>query len=174
LGGWRAKFVCAIQPRFVFMDAAKMASVIASELHVVCMNVVSFVHLNAIGVCLSSSFNDVVIIGINAIGSRPAARQRAQCNQLQQEKHSGSTAPRFAYRGLYLADPTDKSVRATPLARSRPWAKNLGSAVPAIGYRLSAIDWRWALGSEDVVRQLVHPHPRPHTHGHNHEVRWSF
>ena len=116
LGGWRAKFVCAIQPRFVFMDAAKMAAVIASELHVVCMNVVSFVHPNAIGVCLSSSFNDVVIIDINAIGCRPAARQRAQCNQLQQEKHSGSTAPRFAYRGLYLADPTDKSVRTTPLA----------------------------------------------------------
>jgi hypothetical protein len=40
---------------------------------------------NAIGVCLSSSFNDVVIIDINAIGCRPAARQRAQCNQLQQE-----------------------------------------------------------------------------------------
>ena len=116
LGDWRAKFVCAIQPRFVFMDAAKMAAVIASELHVVCMNVVSFVHPNAIGVCLSSSFNGVVIIDINAIGCRPAARQRAQCNQLQQEKHSGSTAPRFAYRGLYLADPTDKSVRATPLA----------------------------------------------------------
>ena len=56
LGDWRAKFVCAIQPRFVFMDAAKMAAVIASELHVVCMNVVSFVHPNAIGVCLSSSF----------------------------------------------------------------------------------------------------------------------
>jgi hypothetical protein len=98
-----------------------LASVIASELHVVCMNV-SFVHPNAIGVCLSSSFNDVVIIDINAIGCRPAARQRAQCNQLQQEKHSGSTAPPFAYGGLYLADPTGKSVRATPLARSRPFS----------------------------------------------------
>jgi hypothetical protein len=61
------------------MDAAKMAAVIASELHVVCMNVVSFVHPNAIGVCLSSSFNDVVIIDINAISCSKrstAVRQR--------------------------------------------------------------------------------------------------
>ena len=115
--GWLASEIRLRNPTALcFHGRSKNGRRIASELHVVCMNVVSFVHPNAIGVCLSSSFNDVVIIDINAIGCRPAARQRAQCNQLQQEKHSGSTAPRFAYRGLYLADPTDKSVRATPLA----------------------------------------------------------